>query len=165
MVVDVNILPVRLVTFVAQLGRRDSSPEARRRGTLRGTWWQHIPAVGNEPFKLDRINCRHRGEELSATIERLEPKEQSHKRWKFRGYVRQGMVFGAFFSDDPHDPSYGTILLRVSGGDVRRWDGFYTRLHIVDNGRKREQEIIEVEHFWSRSLDLALAGAVEAALP
>jgi hypothetical protein len=99
----------------------------------------------------DRIVCHHRGEELSATIRRVEPKEQNHKRWKFRGYVRQGMVFGAFFSDDPHDPSYGTILLRVGAEDPRRWDGFYNRLHIIDQGPVRHEEIVRVEHAWSRS--------------
>jgi len=146
--------PISVSFASAVRGARQRRAGPRRRGSLHGEWWQHIPAHGRQPAKLDLVSCRHTGDELTATIRRVEPEEQDHKRWTFLGHVRNSMVFGAFFSDDPNDLSYGTIFLRV-GVEATRLDGHYTRLHVVDSGKLRQEEIADVAHCWSRLRTLA----------
>lgn len=127
-----------------------------------GTWWQHIPAHGSEPSKLDHVVCRYDGDEVSGTIRRVAPEQQTGMRWVFHGHVRRGMVFAAYFSNDPGYLSYGTIMLRV-GGPMSKWTGFYNRLRVIGRGPGRREEIDHVGLYWSRSRGVDLPAGPRSA--
>src|SRR5262249_36752318 len=73
--------------FVRELAARTvqtwGNPEA-----LAGRWWAHLGPYRDEPLKLDLVELRVRGEDLTADIRRARPPEQSERRWQFQGKVR-----------------------------------------------------------------------------
>src|SRR5207302_1737079 len=63
-----------------------------RKKALTGDWEQIIEDA--QTPKRDLVHCRHIGDKLEGTIERLEPKDQNYKRWKFEAQQRNSMIFG-----------------------------------------------------------------------
>lgn len=80
---------------------------------LTGTWLQIINDEGIE--KQDEVFCRQVGDNLSGTIKRTQPDDQSQKRWKFIGRIHGEKVFIIFWSANPrvNPDSYGTIQFHV----------------------------------------------------
>ena len=84
-----------------------------RSGVLTGTWDQIIPSQNEQPGKRDTVICKHIGETLSGEILRVDPAEESFKKWNFNGRVRNDLIFVVFWTaDEKTNPgSYGTIQL------------------------------------------------------
>jgi hypothetical protein len=120
--------------------------------TLAGTWWARLAPHAGEPGKLDRVELQVSGEDLVADIRRVQPVDQSDRRWRFAGKVRGSFLFGMFYTTTPdiNALSYGTIQLRRQDPAATVWSGFYIRLEIrsVGEGWSKSLEPISLE--WRR---------------
>ena len=105
-------------------------------GPLTGEWVQFIPAQKEEPEKHDIVHCRDKGSKLRGWIERVEPTDQSFKKWRFQGQRKGSLVFLTFCTTDRerNPSSYGTIQLHMAEGNHLR--GFYVKL-IVNTDQSR----------------------------
>jgi hypothetical protein len=101
------------------------------RGLLTGEWDQIIPAQKNQPEKHDLVNCRDNGSKLRGSIERINPAEQSFKKWQFQGQRRGSLLFMTFWTTNlkSNPGSYGTIQLHSIGEN--HWKGFYVKLIVT----------------------------------
>jgi len=117
-------------------------------GLLAGKWTQSIPRRGSDPPKEDRIKLHHHGERIFGDIMRHKPAEQSWKKWRFEGVVRDRSVVGYFVgtaksADKKKDnlDSYGVIFLRKDGSD--KLVGHYLKLST--SRRTNEEETVRRE--------------------
>jgi hypothetical protein len=137
--------------FIGVLAQQAFQYIRSRRGILTGSWSQIIDAQKGEPFKRDLVRCRHSGSELRGTIERIEPKDQSYKRWTFRGKNIGNLVFVTFWTGDQvkNPGSYGTIQLNViNENDLR---GFYVKLIVTPSQKQFSGVLQDFSLQWKRS--------------
>lgn len=138
--------------FVRELAAKTvqtwGNPEA-----LAGRWWAHLGPYRDEPLKLDLVELKVQGEDLTADIRRARPADQSERRWRFQGKVRGSFLFGMFYTTTPdvNALSYGTIQLRRQDTAGTVWAGFYVRLEIgaVAEGWSTTLEPVDLR--WERS--------------
>lgn len=102
-----------------------------RKGVFTGEWDQIIPAQQGEPAKHDLVHCQHIGRNIEGKIERLQPKEQRYKNWRFQGQVRSQVLFVTFWTtNEAKNPgSYGTIQLNII--TETQLSGFYVKLIVA----------------------------------
>lgn len=133
------VLAVGLLTSVVgviNLSRGIVQWVLERRGFLAGPWTQRIPAFDGQPYKEDRIICKHRGEKVKATITRILPAEERDRQWRFSGAFKGRTLFGYFEGSvnrraelrDNRDnrQSFGVIFMMQA--DRRHFTGDYIRL-------------------------------------
>ena len=123
------------------------------KGNLSGTWYQKIPSWGNEPEKLDLVECVHHGDTMSGKIRRLKPEDQRYKSWEFAMKVRRSLIFGIFLSDDlrKNPGSYGTLQLNML--DENHLQGFYVRLAVFSSSPSEPtftDELRQIPFHWER---------------
>ena len=121
----------------------------RSRGPLAGEWDQVIPAQGGQSEKHDKVTCHHRGRRVFGAIERLQPAEQHHKKWRFEGRYRESVLFACFWSEDEMVYSFGVWLL--THVDENRLVGHYLRLNARDTELSEVlQEARRIPFTWNR---------------
>jgi len=120
--------------------------------SLSGTWWAVLEAHKDRPRKVDLVEATVSGEDVTATIRRVSPDEQSGRRWDFVGKVRGGYLFGMFYTTTPDLAalSYGTIQLRRASDAGTEWTGFYVRLQVVSGNPGRPNELEPIKMCWQR---------------
>lgn len=121
-----------------------------RKGIMTGDWEQIISdPSGQNPLKQDAISCKQKGDLVRAEIKRHTPTDQSGRTWGFVGRLRDGIVFGHFWSKDPINPSFGTIFLRQTAAE--RFAGHYVRLHrVIEKSDEDTVSIRQVPLEWRR---------------
>jgi len=100
-----------------------------RKGPLTGDWLQTF--TDSQTDKQDLVHCRHIGDRLEGTIERLKPADQTYKRWRFEARKRNAMIFGTYWAIDRknNDGSHGTIQHYLITNS--RLEGFYVKLQVA----------------------------------
>jgi hypothetical protein len=120
---------------------------------LAGRWWAQLAAHSGEAPKIDVVELRVDGEDLTAEIRRAEPREQTDRRWRFVGKVRGSLIFGMFYTVTPdvNALSYGTIQLRREDPAATKWSGFYVRLDIQPGGSGWSTKLEPIAISWQRT--------------
>jgi hypothetical protein len=136
------------VSFLLGFGAQELITFFRyRKRALTGNWEQIIE--DGQTIKRDLVRCRHVGDKLSGTIERLEPADQNYKRWKFEAQQRGSMIFGTFWTTDlRNNESYGTIQHYLITNS--RLEGFYVRLEVTTQESKLIGNLKETRFRWHR---------------
>lgn len=98
-----------------------------RRGEFTGEWKQTIPAFDGEPEKIAIVKCRHIGDRLYGTTERISPRTEFVQRWEVEARIKRGLVFGIYWPEDSSKlpGSYGTLQFKIV--DETLFEGFYVR--------------------------------------
>ena len=118
-----------------------------RKRALTGNWEQIIE--DGQSVKRDLVRCRHIGDKLKGTIERLEPEDQNYKRWKFEARKRSSMIFGSFWATDlRNNESYGTIQHYLINNS--NLEGFYVKLEVTAQESKLVSTLKETHFRWQR---------------
>ncbi len=145
-----------LLALVLPLGKKYIQ-RLTNRGNLSGTWYQLIPPSGNEPKKMDLIECIHEGDTLTGKIKRLEPQDQRFKSWEFTIKVRQNFAFGFFWADNVrvNPGSYGTLQLNML--NETHLQGFYVKLiaaPMLQEDTRFSEELHRTPLQWKRQIIL-----------
>ncbi|HBB97325.1 MAG TPA: hypothetical protein DC054_18255 [Blastocatellia bacterium] len=118
-----------------------------RKRVLTGDWAQIIE--DGKTSKRDLVHCRHTGDKLEGTIERLEPSDENYKSWKFKATQKNSMIFGTFWATDlRNNESYGTIqLVLITHSNL---EGFYVRMEVTTEESKLVSNLKETRFRWQR---------------
>jgi hypothetical protein len=137
------------ISFLLGLGAKELITYFKyRKRALTGDWEQIIEEEG-QTTKRDLVHCRHIGDKLEGTIERLEPADQNYKRWKFEAQLRNAMIFGTFWATDPRNhESYGTIQHYLITNS--KLEGFYVKIEVTTQDGKVVSNFKETRFRWQR---------------
>jgi hypothetical protein len=75
----------------------------------------------------DCLILRQRDENLHGKIERLIPDNQAHRKWHWKGKLRDKNLFAIFWSNSKNFPSYGTVFMRQKSD--HEFTGYYLTFH------------------------------------
>lgn len=119
--------------------------------SMSGTWWAVLEAHKGRPQKIDLLEATITGEDVRASISRVEPQAQSGRKWEFVGKVRGGYLFGMFYTTTPDlsAMSYGTIQLSRQDRSGTVWSGFYVRMQL-EAGLSWSKDLDRIDMRWQR---------------
>jgi hypothetical protein len=121
-----------------------------RSGFLAGTWDETLYDKQGNIAKIDRLVLRHHGNIIKGKIRRLQPPDQTFKRWQLYGRIEGNLLFGIFWSTDlKRNPgSYGTMQLHML--NQSSFTGFYVRLDIASNQAGISETMTRLKLEWKR---------------
>lgn len=121
-----------------------------RSGFLAGRWDETLYDKQGNVAKIDRIVVQHHGNVVKGRIRRLNPVDQSFKRWRFYGRIEGNLLFGVFWSTDlrRNPGSYGTIQLHML--NQSRFTGFYVRLDVASDLTGISETMSRLKLEWER---------------
>jgi hypothetical protein len=137
-----------IISFLIGFGTKELITFLKyRKRALTGEWEQIIE--DGQTIRRDLVHCRHIGDRLEGTIERLEPADQNYKRWKFEAQKRHSMIFGTFWATDlTNNESYGTIQHYLITNS--KLEGFYVKLEVTTEENKVVSNLKETRFRWQR---------------
>lgn len=131
-----NILVVEIYNLIQK--------KQEHKSTLTGEWKEiNYDDTSNNVISIDIVNCKHnqKTRELKGKIQRVEPKEQNHKTWEFKGMFVNNSLYAFYWSTSDKNPSHGTIQM-VYDTEIKEFEGYYVKLKSTYSKSETNKPII-----------------------